>query len=327
MDQLAPRVASNPGTADKLRGMADKLQSEIDHKFADRLSNTPKRQREAATARQEGTRLQRTQQAMRALVPHYDAGTVPAELRGVTTKAAIYDLCRSRIDRTNAGYYDAGFDTNTPAIDSDAARAIWALLSAPSAEQQKAELLRVKLDKLRFSKIPGYFPTPTAIIDQMIEAAQIPGWASAGAGCRMLEPSAGSGSILDRLKKEYGNALLHAYEVNHSLREILESKGHRLAGDDFAQSDTAQKYHRILMNPPFENGQDAQHVMRAHQHLAPGGRLVAIMSPGPFFRQDSKSRAFREWFDNLGGEKSDLPAGSFKESGTGTSSVLVVIDA
>jgi hypothetical protein len=50
------------------------------------------------------------------------------------------------------------------------------------------------------------------------------------------------------------------------------------------------------------------------------------MSPGPFYRQDGKAQAFRAWFEMLGGEKTDLPAGAFKASGTDIASVMIVID-
>jgi len=83
---------------------------------------------------------------------------------------------------------------------------------------------------------------------------------------------------------------------------------------------------RVLMNPPFEKGQDIDHVRKAFDALKPGGRLVAVMSPGPFFRSDRKAAEFRRWFSGLGGRKVELPNGAFKASGTTASSVLAVID-
>ncbi len=80
------------------------------------------------------------------------------------------------------------------------------------------------------------------------------------------------------------------------------------------------------MNPPFEHLADVDHVLRAYELLASGGRLVSVMSPGPFFRESKKCVAFRAWIDEAGGEVIDLPDGSFKESGTGVSSKLLVID-
>lgn len=312
----------SPEIGERLRSLADGLQRDIDHKLGDRLTNTPKRQREAAYARQEGHRLQRTQAALRALADAHDAGTIPAELASVRTKAAVYDLVATVIDRSNSGYYDAGIDTGKPAKDSPAARALWAMIDGKAAHDSQAEELRRKVDALRFAKIPGYFPTPRAVIEQMLDHADIP-----DGPCDVLEPEGGSGAILDALRETAPDARLTTYERHNSLRDVLALKGYALAGSDFMEAETGPRFDRVLMNPPFENGQDIEHVRHAFAMLRPGGRLVSIMSPGPFFRQDRKATEFRAWFDDLAGEKHDLPAGSFKESGTGTAAVLVVLQA
>ncbi len=316
------QVRAAPPIGDKLREMAERLQKDIDHKFADRRTNTPKQQREAATARMDGVHLERAQKAMRALADHHDAGTVPAVLAKVRTKAAILDLCQSEIDRSNAGYYDAGFDTGKPYHSSPEALAIWDMLGGNNPEKEKAEALRRKIDGLKFANIPGYFPTPRGVIDQMIDLADIP----TGEAVDILEPEAGHGAIIDALNEVRPLARVTACEKWGTLREILEAKGVNLAGEDFNEFEPETDFDFVLMNPPFEKGQDAEHVMRAYEMLKPGGRLVSVMSPGPFFRSDRKSQAFRDWFDDHGGERHDLPAGSFKESGTGTASILIVLE-
>ena len=60
-------------------------------------------------------------------------------------------------------------------------------------------------------------------------------------------------------------------------------------------------YDRIIMNPPFGDRRDAEHVRHAYSLLKPGGRLVAIMGEGVFFGKDKKADDFREWLDTLGG--------------------------
>ena len=84
------------------------------------------------------------------------------------------------------------------------------------------------------------------------------------------------------------------------------------------------------MNPPFERGQDAEHVQHAYERLKPGGRLVAIMSNGPFFRSDKKAEGFRNWLDTVDGSHEELPEGSFAGKDafrqTGVNTRLVVID-
>lgn len=311
------KAAGDHAKAERLRALADGMQGKIDSCFADRLANTPKRQRQAGDARNEGERLKRTQQGLRALADHHEAGTVPPVLATVTTKAAAYELAAAEMDRSRCGYYDVPIDLGRPSKQTPSALAFWKLLTPKSDEERKAGELREMMAKLQFANIPGFFQTPAALVARMIEAADI----QPGHVC--LEPEAGAGAIADQIKA--AGADVDCCEVCLSLRRILEAKSHRMVADDFMAA-TLPQYDRVVMNPPFELRQDIDHVRKAFDHLKPGGRLVAIMSPGPFFRSDAKCTAFREWFNSLGGEREDIPAGTFKESGTGVSSVLVIID-
>jgi hypothetical protein len=65
------------------------------------------------------------------------------------------------------------------------------------------------------------------------------------------------------------------------------------------------------MNPPFENQSDAVHVGHAYELLRPGGRLVSVVSEGPFFRTDKKSVAFREWLGEVGAAIEELSDDAF----------------
>lgn len=89
-------------------------------------------------------------------------------------------------------------------------------------------------------------------------------------------------------------------------------------------------YDRIIMNPPFSDRRDAQHVRHAYGLLKPGGRLVAIMGDGVFFGQDKKATEFREWLDSVGGTSEKLPDGSFLDPSlpvnTGVNARMVVIE-
>ena len=82
------------------------------------------------------------------------------------------------------------------------------------------------------------------------------------------------------------------------------------------------------MNPPFENGQDMDHVRHAFGFLKPGGRLVSVMSSGAFFRGDRKALEFRDWLASVRGKDEQLPAEAFKGAfrSTSVSTRLVIID-
>lgn len=178
-------------------------------------------------------------------------------------------------------------------------------------------------------KAPGYFPTPHAVVDRMIEHACI------SAGEKVLEPSAGDGNIVERVFDLVEGASVDAVEVQTRLVKVLLMKNqHKWQGratiisSNFLEMEPMAHYDKVLMNPPFEDGQDACHVQHAYQMLAPGGCLVAIVSPGLFYRQDTVSQAFREWFCERGGVLiEELPAGTFDESGTGVAARMIQIGA
>lgn len=189
-------------------------------------------------------------------------------------------------------------------------------------KKQEADPVTALERALIGQKIPGFFPTPPAVIVRLLDLAGIE------PGMEVLEPSAGKGNIADAIREAVPGADLDTVEVSHTLRTILEAKGHRVAGSDFMEHSGA--YDRVLMNPPFENGADADHVRRAFGMLKDGGRLVAIMGAGVFFRSDSKSAEFRDWLAGVGGYDEPLPEGSFMDRTevrtTGVSSRIVVID-
>jgi predicted RNA methylase len=321
----APPISGKPGAnmAEKLRALADGMQPTIDDKFRDRLDNTPKRARQAAEARNDGRELERAQAIGRALAAAHEAGTVPNELARVSSKAALVELAKEEMDRSG-GYYDAGSPTGRPYqwpdADKTARAAIaWALLERPAdPEKENAEALRRKLSDLSFAKIPGYFPTPYSIVTQMIKAAGI------REGQSVLEPSAGSGNIADRLAFDHC-AAVECVERHASLADILRDKGHNVQQCDFLGFEPLSPFDAVIMNPPFEGGADVRHVRHAFTMLKKGGVLVSIMGAGVSFRQDRLYSEFREWVETNGGEFADIPAGSFKESGTGVASVMLTI--
>jgi len=161
----------------------------------------------------------------------------------------------------------------------------------------------------------GYFPTPPKLVARLIELAEIK------PGMTVLEPSAGQGHIADELVKI--ECTLYLVEILPENRTVLESKGYRLAGDDFLKFTGA--FDRIVMNPPFEKQADIDHVLHAYSLLKQGGRLVSVMGAGVAFRENRKTKDFRELVEANGWSERN-PEGSFKESGTMVNTITVVLD-
>ncbi|MEW6737195.1 MAG: hypothetical protein AB1489_38275 [Acidobacteriota bacterium] len=187
-------------------------------------------------------------------------------------------------------------------------------------QQAKCDQVKVLERDLIGRKINGYFPTPIVIAEEMVKLANIK------PGMTVVEPSAGKGNIADVIRVEAPAADLYVIEPVTILRDILIAKGYNLVGYDFLEH--FDEYDRIVMNPPFEDGKDIEHLRHAYNLLKSGGRLVGIMSEGPFFRSDKQAKEFREWFDSVSGESERLPDGSFKDSErpTGVATRLVILD-
>jgi hypothetical protein len=168
----------------------------------------------------------------------------------------------------------------------------------------------------------GWFPTPRAVVERMLELVPV------GSDDTILEPSAGEGHICDVVCANCGldpAEWFFCIERDRRRARVLAEKRYRVECGDFLSYSPCPRFTRVYMNPPFEAGQDIDHVRHAYGFLRPGGALVAVMSEGPFFRGDKKATAFREWLASVGGKSHPLPADSFKESGTGVNARLAVI--
>lgn len=161
----------------------------------------------------------------------------------------------------------------------------------------------------------GFFETPKAVVDRMVSLV----WPAGS----VLEPSAGMGAIADNLPNTYDE--ITCIEKNADRAQRLHENGYAVYCADFTQwNDTT--FDTIYMNPPFEESQDITHVMHAYSLLNADGKIVAIMGEGAFFREDRKATGFRDWLQLVGGWSERLPDGSFKESGTGVATRIVVIE-
>ncbi|MFA7290879.1 MAG: LPD38 domain-containing protein [Rhodocyclaceae bacterium] len=165
-----------------------------------------------------------------------------------------------------------------------------------------------------------FFPTPASTAQEMLDAADIK------EGMSVLEPSAGMGHIAEQIRE--AGVEPDVVEMANDRKELLEENGFNVVGRDFM--DVTEQYDRIIMNPPFSDRRDAQHVQHAYSLLKPGGRLVSIMGEGVFFGQDKKAETFRNWLEEVGGTSEKLPEGSFLDPSlpvnTGVNARMVVVD-
>ena len=161
---------------------------------------------------------------------------------------------------------------------------------------------------------PQLFPTPPELAKQVCELADLRD------GVCVLEPSAGTGNLVQAVRDLVDTEIV-GIEVNRDLCNALSRRFESFVlnvrcADFLTLNGDLGKFERIVMNPPFENGSDIKHILHAVEHLAEGGRLVAICANGPRQKEQLQPLA-EQWID--------LPAGSFKEQGTNVNTAIVVI--
>ena len=206
---------------------------------------------------------------------------------------------------------------------------------ATTAQAVKPDELRTDIEAMRATvkagvqvvTAPQLFPAPPDLAACMVNLSGL------AVGMRVLEPSAGTGRLLDALPGivPFGQVRqtalqVVAIELNPALAARLACSG--LAGTvrcaDFLQCSADAEdlglFDAVLMNPPFAQGADIEHITHALTMLKPGGRLVALCANGS--RQNASLRPLVE---ARGGDWEDLPADTFKEEGTGVRVALITL--
>lgn len=169
---------------------------------------------------------------------------------------------------------------------------------------------------------PQLFPTPPDVARKLVRMAKI------RPEHHLLEPSAGTGALLDALRLthlSWGGFFKSqpvAVELNVALANMLKEKYPwcEVIQGDFLDYETTRTFDRVVMNPPFKDGIDIAHIWHAYKFLNPRGRLVAICAAGSrqqkAFNFHAAPHCFESW--------EALPDNTFE--GTGVRSAIVVLN-
>jgi predicted RNA methylase len=155
----------------------------------------------------------------------------------------------------------------------------------------------------------SWFPSSPLVADLIIKNAQI----QSDHYC--LDVCAGTGILA--VKARETEATVHAIEINSTCQQILFQQVIELVGTDFMQTEPRRLYERIISNPPFsfspqQRGVDLAIIQRAFQYfLAPGGRLISVVSASHKYARCPQAEAFRIWMKNVKAELIELPLEAF----------------
>jgi len=202
-------------------------------------------------------------------------------------------------------------------------------LFPPGVDGEGVLELALQTGRIVDPKVVGFFPTPDPLADMVVEMMNPSRASLLGRKLRVLEPSAGKGSLIRALARWMPNECEVDYcELlpENQAELLLSCQGASFKAADFLGWLPPAPYDAVLMNPPFSSKDDARHVLHAWNHaLRPGGRLAAIMSAGVLYRDDTLTKVVRELILQNGRFVS-LPADAFKESGTAVATVVALAD-
>jgi len=158
------------------------------------------------------------------------------------------------------------------------------------------------------------FQTPPDIAARLVSAS------GANRSCRVLEPSAGLGRILDALQKS-GAWDITAVEMAANIAGELYAQCRpelKILQRDFLTviPEETGLFDCVVMNPPFHLRADIRHILHALKFLQTGGTLAALCLDTPH-----REKALRPMSSSW--EK--LPAGTFAKEGTYVPTVLLTI--
>lgn len=137
-----------------------------------------------------------------------------------------------------------------------------------------------------------FYPTPHEVIEQMLSLSDI-------RGKIILEPSAGSGNIVDFLQKNGAKKVI-ACEINTKLQAIIAGKCELIASDFLTVTpDMISHIDMIVMNPPFSA--EEAHILHAWDIAPEGCEIISLCNSSLLSRNYYERREkIRELIDNNG---------------------------
>lgn len=175
-----------------------------------------------------------------------------------------------------------------------------------------------KTSKNKSAEGDDYFATPEPVGLAMVRMADIK------TGDKALEPSGGHGAIARWLPETASNVAIElSRELSPELAMVTDGK---VIEGNFYDHHIVNKYHSIVMNPPFGHGgsEAIKFIEKGFKHLYNGGRMVAIVPRGKMDERLDKWLAEQQ--DAHLVATINLPGNTFNRAGTGVITRVVIVD-
>jgi len=145
----------------------------------------------------------------------------------------------------------------------------------------------------------AFFPTPKVITDYIIQ------WTEANPDkfygrevVRIIEPSAGSGHLIDAVCDAFHDAGIQTevlcVEIDPVNVAILKEKGYKVIQGDFLEQQDLGLFDLAVTNPPFMNNLFIKHILRTQSLLKNTGKMVAVTPTSLFSKGTRQAKALKE---------------------------------
>lgn len=191
----------------------------------------------------------------------------------------------------------------------------------PAGPAQQALARMLATGQILDPKQYDFYPTPQEAAQEVVRIAGLQPGEIVG------ETSAGRGALALEAAKIVGVENVHTFELLPDHAQELRRLGFQVTEGDFLAQPAEPRFDAIVMNPPFGGMADMRHVEHSLRMLKPSGRLIAIVSPAFENRTGKLADNFRQLLALAGERIKDLPAGTFRESGTDVRTVIVRFEA
>jgi predicted RNA methylase len=184
----------------------------------------------------------------------------------------------------------------------------------------------------------SYWPTPADVADDLVYWVHEP-WHHTGDGVRVLEPSAGTGGLIDAIRHHLPDAHVTALEPDPMRAATLRTRTDidhlaPTALEDYlvGVGPDHDPFHLVVMNPPFTlPGQReawADHILALYHHphlLAPGSVITAVVPRIVLTGRSNRVRAVRALV-RRSGEIEPTRRGAFSATGARVSAALLSVE-
>lgn len=199
------------------------------------------------------------------------------------------------------------------------------LFAYPAEDMEQFFATVVESGKLPSSNPLAFFFTAAGPAGYLLGSLSL-----SGEGQRVLEPSAGTGHLVDRILEEFDEPMVTAVEIDPFRAKVLRRKYQDDPRVEVIEADFVRwaagaygrrQFDTVVMNPPFSVKGDSlayvNHIALAWSLLTPDGQLASIVPIGINFQDTAFVKRLRQMMKQKGAVD-NLPDLSFKEAGTAT---------